>query len=75
MSLLTSKKRWEDLTSRQQMAIVVMGVVQVGLLAAALLDIHQRSESELTASKRTWTMISFINYFGPIAYFLFGRKE
>jgi hypothetical protein len=75
MIRLTSKKRWEDLTQQQRISIVIMGVVQVGLLAAALVDIHQRTEEELTASKRTWTMISFINYVGPIAYFLFGRKE
>jgi flagellar biosynthesis/type III secretory pathway M-ring protein FliF/YscJ len=75
MTPLSSKKRWEDLTQRQQIAIIVMGVVQIGLLVAALVDIHQRSEEELTASKRTWTMISLINYLGPIAYFLFGRKE
>jgi hypothetical protein len=75
MALFTSKKRWQDMTQKQQISIVVMGVVQAALLAAALVDIHQRSEKELTASKRTWTMIAFINYVGPIAYFLFGRKE
>jgi len=72
---LSGKKRWQDLTARQQTATVVMGVVQVGLLVAALYDIHQRSDQELTASKRAWTAIAFINYVGPIAYFLFGRKE
>jgi len=75
MAPFTSKKRWEDLTQQQRISIVVMGAIQVGLLAAALVDIHQRSEEELTASKRAWTMISFINFVGPIAYFLFGRKE
>jgi len=75
MTPFTSKKRWEDLTQQQRISIVVMGAIQVGLLAAALVDIHQRMEEELTASKRTWTMISFINFLGPIAYFLFGRKE
>jgi flagellar biosynthesis/type III secretory pathway M-ring protein FliF/YscJ len=75
MALFTSRKRWEDLTQQQRISIVVMGVIQFALLAAALVDIRQRSEEELTASKRTWTMISFINYVGPIAYFLFGRKE
>jgi flagellar biosynthesis/type III secretory pathway M-ring protein FliF/YscJ len=75
MTPLTTKKRWEDLTQQQRIAIVIMGVIQFALLAAALADIRQRSEEELTASKRAWTMISFINYVGPIAYFLFGRKE
>lgn len=72
---LSRAKRWQDLTEGQQIAIVVMGVIQVGLAVAALVDIHRRSEEELTASKGTWTAISFINFFGPIAYFLFGRKD
>jgi hypothetical protein len=74
MSLFRAK-RWQDLTETQQIAIVVMGVIQVGLVGAALVDIYRRSEEELTASKGAWTAITFVNFFGPIAYFLFGRRE
>jgi drug/metabolite transporter (DMT)-like permease len=73
--IISKGKRWQDLTQAQRMATVIMGLVQVSLLAAALYDIHQRSDDELTASKGAWTAISFINFLGPLAYFLFGRKK
>ena len=72
---LFEDKRWQDLTEKQQIAIVVTGIIQAGLLSAALVDIYRRTEEELTASKGAWTAISFVNFLGPIAYFLFGRKE
>ena len=74
MSLFRAQ-RWQDLTERQQIAIVVVGVIQVGLLGAALVDIYRRSDEELTASKGAWTAISFVNFLGPIAYFMFGRVD
>ena len=72
---LSRKMRWQDLTHKQRVAVAIMSVVQVGLLVAALVDMHQRSDEELTASKGTWTAIVFVNFLGPIAYFLFGRRE
>jgi len=72
---LSRKMRWQDLTHKQRVAVAIMSVVQVGLLVAALVDMHQRSDEELTASKGTWTAIAFVNFLGPIAYFLFGRRE
>jgi hypothetical protein len=35
-------KRWGDLSSTQRKAVVLSGVVQLGLLAAALADIYRR---------------------------------
>jgi hypothetical protein len=54
---------------------VFFSLIQIALLAAALWDIHRRSEDEINGSKRTWRAIVFVNYVGPIAYFLFGRKQ
>ena len=68
-------KQWHDLTDRQKRGIVVLGALQLALLAAALIDIRRRSAEEINGSKRLWTMVVFINGIGPIAYFLFGRKR
>ena len=68
-------KQWQDLTDRQKRGIVVLGVLQLALLAAALIDIRRRPAEEINGSKRLWTMIVFINGIGPIAYFVFGRKQ
>lgn len=68
------EKRWEDLSGAQKGAIVFLGVVQLGLLAAALVDIHRRPAGEIRGTKRLWTVAAFINCVGPISYFVFGRK-
>ena len=68
-------KQWQDLTDRQKRGIVVLGVLQLALLAAALIDIRRRPAEEINGSKRLWTMVVFINGIGPIAYFVSGRKR
>ena len=68
------KKKWSELSRGQQVAAVVGAIVQFALLGAALWDINHRPASQLKGSKAAWTAASFVNYAGPIAYFLFGRK-
>ena len=68
-------KQWQDLTDRQKRGIVVLGALQITLLAAALIDIRRRSADAINGSKRLWTAVVFINGIGPIAYFVFGRKR
>jgi hypothetical protein len=69
------QKQWKDLTDRQKRGIVVLGALQLALLAASLIDIRRRPAEEINGSKRLWTMVVFINGIGPIAYFVFGRKR
>jgi len=68
------QRQWEDLTPAQRTGAALLGIIQVALLIAALVDIRQRSTAEIRGSKWLWTAIAFISYVGPIAYFLFGRK-
>jgi hypothetical protein len=69
------QKRWSDLTSAQRIGIVLLGTLQLLLLFASLWDIRQRSADEINGSKQVWTAAVFVNFIGPIAYFLFGRKR
>lgn len=69
------KKRWADLSPLQRRAIVAGGVVQNGLLAAALIDLRRRPAQEVKGDKRAWAAASFVSFLGPISYFLFGRKR
>jgi len=69
------KKRWDELTAPQKAGSLFLGTLQIVLLAAALWDIRQRSEEEIVGSKRMWTAVAFVNFIGPIAYFIFGRKR
>jgi hypothetical protein len=69
------KKRWSEMSRGQQVATVLGAVIQFSLLAAALWDISHRPESEIKGSKKAWTAAAFVNFAGPIGYFLFGRKR
>ena len=68
-------KRWQDLSPRQKGGIVLGGAVQIGLLLAPLADIHRRTEEEIRGSKWFWTAAAFVNFVGPVSYFLLGRKR
>lgn len=69
------KKRWSDMSPGQRAATIAGSVVQVTLLAAALWDISHRPDGAINGSKKAWTAVSFVNFIGPIAYFMFGRKR
>lgn len=70
-----SQKQWHDLPTARRVRIVVMGTVQFALLFAALRDIRSRNPEEINGSKQLWTMLSFVNFIGPVMYFLIGRKS
>jgi hypothetical protein len=67
-------KQWKDLSPAQKIGAIVVVVVQVSLLVAALLDIARRPAQLVRGPKWAWALVSFINFVGPISYFLFGRK-
>ncbi len=71
---MIQKKQWSDLTTGQQTSIVFAGALQFSLLVAALWDLWHRSPDEINGDRRLWTLASFVNYVGPLAYFLFGRR-
>ena len=72
---IVAKKRWRNLTVSQKRAIVLSSTVQVALLAVALVDIYRRPQEEIRGRKWWWTAATFVNFVGPITYFIFGRKR
>lgn len=71
---MSKKTRWQDLSTQNRVRIIVMGVIQIALLAAALWDIRRRPATAIRGRKATWVAIAFVNFVGPIAYFIFGHK-
>jgi len=67
--------RWSTLSRGHRRAILGAGVVQVALQGAALWDLRHRSDPELRGSRRWWIAASFVNFLGPIAYFVAGRRR
>jgi hypothetical protein len=70
-----AKRKWSDLSLRQKTGIVLTTSAQVGLLLAALVDIYRRPAQEIRGNKWVWTAVSFVNFVGPISYFVFGRRR
>ena len=70
-----SKKQWSDLSPQKRMTFGLTGLLQVALLVAALIDIRRRPAEQIKGSKKLWTLVAFINFVGPITYFVFGRKK
>jgi hypothetical protein len=77
MFIMARSKKWSDLTAREKAPLVLRGIVQFGLLAAALVDIHRRPAEEIKGSKWLWSAVALVNFMGigPIAYFAFGRRR
>jgi hypothetical protein len=59
---------------RPPASIMVAGVIQVFLAAAALLDLRRRPSDQVRGSKKLWAAAAFVNFVGPLAYFVFGRR-
>jgi hypothetical protein len=70
-----AKRSWSEFTLLQKTGVVLVGATQLGLLAAALADIRRRPQEEIRGSKRAWVAAAFVNFVGPLSYFLFGRRR
>ncbi len=69
------KRRLRDLTAPQRALLGGLVLLQLGLLAAALLDLRRRPARKVRGDKRLWVAASFVNYVGPLAYLTYGRKR
>jgi len=70
-----SQKSWADRSPAEKAASIVLGVVNIILVVLALLDLRRRPASEINGRKWFWVIVALIQPFGPIAYFIFGRKR
>lgn len=70
-----AKKQWKQLSQPQKNAVVAGAVVQLTLLAAAQIDIAKRPAEDIRGSKWLWRVVTLVNFVGPLAYFLIGRKK
>ena len=67
--------KWDRLNRVEPRTIVVLGIVQFGLQAAALWNLGHRSAADVRGPRWLWAVASFINFFGPLAYFAVGRRR
>jgi hypothetical protein len=54
---------------------IFQGMINMALTIWAVRDIRQRRDDELSKSRKVWMLAAFAPPFGPMAYFVFGRKR
>jgi hypothetical protein len=56
--------------------LIPIVLLQLTLMALALVDLVRRTDKEVNGPKWAWAFIVvLVNIIGPIAYFLIGRRE
>lgn len=68
------QKSWSDLTPTQRRLVVVAGVAEAALTAAALVNLTRRPAQQVRGPKAVWAAVCFVQPVGPPAYFLAGRR-
>ena len=69
------KREWKDLSPLARAGVVAGATIQLGLLIAALVDMFRRRPDQVRGPRALWVAVSGVNFFGPIAYFVFGRRR
>ena len=70
-----SRKRWRDMSPAQRAAISIVGLIQFLLLVAAQIDLTVRPAEQVRGKKIYWRLGALINFWGPLAYFIFGIRR
>jgi len=69
------KKTWKEMSPAGKVGTIVTAIMQVSLLVAAQRDISRRPAELINGPKAAWRAASFVNFVGPMGYFVFGRKR
>jgi len=70
-----AKRKWSEMAGPQKFGTVAGGVVQLVLAGLAWSDLAHRPAKKVNGPKGVWAAVISINFAGPIAYFLAGRKD
>jgi Phospholipase_D-nuclease N-terminal len=70
-----ARLRWDDLGTGRKAGLSVLMVVQLALAAAAWSDLARRPADQVNGAKAMWAAVIAVNFIGPLAYFLLGRRS
>lgn len=73
-----ARRTWDELPPARKRLLIVVGVVDAGMRAWALIDLKDRPADEVKGPKAAWALALTVgNSAGllPAAYLLFGRKR
>lgn len=69
------RRRRRQLSTPKRLAMIAVACVQITLLVLALRDLRQRPAEDIRGPKIAWVLASFVNFVGPLAYFVAGRRR
>ena len=70
-----ASRKWQDMSGPQKFGVVTGGIIQLVLASLAWSDLAHRPAKKVNGPKGIWAAVISINYAGPIAYFIGGRKD
>jgi hypothetical protein len=68
-------RTWQELSSGQRTAVLVVAGVEIALTAAAATDLTRRPQSQIRGPKALWWLGIFVQPFGPAVYLGWGRSH
>lgn len=68
-------RRWDELSAPRKVLLTLATSVQISLAVTAWADLARRPRELVNGSKKTWAAVIAVNFVGPIAYFLRGRRS
>jgi hypothetical protein len=68
-------KKFSELSPGRRVGITVGALVQVALAVWSFADLARRAPSEVRGPKGLWVPVILVNWIGPAAYFIFGRRR
>ncbi|MFI7493694.1 hypothetical protein ACH9D2_03085 [Kocuria sp. M4R2S49] len=71
----TQVRRWSELSSGQQTAVLTLASLQVSLAVAAWTDLAFRPAEQVNGRKASWAAVIAVNLVGPTLYFLRGIRR
>ena len=66
--------RWDQLSACRKAGLSVLTAVQLALAVAAWSDLARRPAERVNGTKAMWAAVIAVNFIGPLAYFLWGRR-
>ncbi|HTO01493.1 MAG TPA: PLD nuclease N-terminal domain-containing protein [Microthrixaceae bacterium] len=72
---MAKKRTWAELSTTAKVSVVVGGAIETFLTGVAIKDLVGRPSSTVRGPKWLWFLTYFVQPFGPLAYFAFGRRR
>lgn len=73
--MFRKRRGMRELGPRQRAMMGMAALVQFALLTAAQIDLLRRPSDDVRGSKWGWRAATLVNFIGPLAYFIFGRRK